>query len=143
MRRQLSRNDFQDSSHLAQRKMTLKGWWAKTTTTPKDGRFHSYMSKVADAHVKGIFLFAIGVLLHRIADNLDDCLHNVKTITEQATPVISGIERINQTGQVVAGALPLLIDAAEGVAAKLISLQVASRNGGPTAVPAGVGYLDN
>lgn len=44
---------FQDVSHLTQRKMTLKGWWAKTTTTPKDGNFHSYMSKVADAHVQG------------------------------------------------------------------------------------------
>jgi hypothetical protein len=43
---------FQDTSHLAQRKMTLKGWWTRTTTTPKDGNFHSYMSKVADAHVK-------------------------------------------------------------------------------------------
>lgn len=44
---------FQDTSHLAQRKMTLKGWWARTTTTPKDGNFHSYLSRVADAHVKG------------------------------------------------------------------------------------------
>ena len=44
---------FQDTSHLAQRKMTLKAWWARTTTTPKDGNFHSYMSHVADAHVKG------------------------------------------------------------------------------------------
>jgi Protoglobin len=44
---------FQDTSHLAQRKMTLKGWWAKTTTSPKDATFHSYMSKVADAHVQG------------------------------------------------------------------------------------------
>jgi hypothetical protein len=44
---------FQDTSHLAQRKMTLKGWWARTTTTPKDNNFHSYMSRVADAHVQG------------------------------------------------------------------------------------------
>jgi protoglobin len=44
---------FQDISHLAQRKMTLKGWWDRTTTTPKDADFHSYMSQVADAHVKG------------------------------------------------------------------------------------------
>jgi Protoglobin len=43
---------FQDASHLAQRKMTLKGWWTRTTTKPMDGEFHSYMSKVADAHVK-------------------------------------------------------------------------------------------
>jgi len=44
---------FQDASHLAQRKMTLKAWWTKSTTKPMDGDFHSYMSKVADAHVKG------------------------------------------------------------------------------------------
>jgi hypothetical protein len=44
---------FQDASHLAQRKMTLKGWWAKTTTAPKDAIFHAYLSKVADAHVQG------------------------------------------------------------------------------------------
>jgi Protoglobin len=44
---------FQDTSHLAQRKMTLKAWWTKSTTNPMDGDFHSYMSRVADAHVKG------------------------------------------------------------------------------------------
>ncbi len=44
---------FQDSSHLAQRKKTLKTWWSKSTTKPMDGEFHSYMSRVADAHVKG------------------------------------------------------------------------------------------
>jgi Protoglobin len=43
---------FQDTSHLAQRKMTLKTWWSKTTTKPMDGDFHAYMSRVADAHVK-------------------------------------------------------------------------------------------
>ena len=32
--------------------MTLKGWWSRTTTKPMDGDFHSYMSRVADAHVK-------------------------------------------------------------------------------------------
>ncbi|MGH3826513.1 MAG: protoglobin domain-containing protein [Pseudonocardiaceae bacterium] len=44
---------FQDASHLTERKMTLKGWWSKTTMTPMDGDFHAYMSRVADAHVKG------------------------------------------------------------------------------------------
>ncbi|MBV8539935.1 MAG: protoglobin family protein [Pseudonocardiales bacterium] len=44
---------FQDASHLAERKMTLKGWWSKTTMKPMDGDFHAYMSRVADAHVKG------------------------------------------------------------------------------------------
>ena len=44
---------FQDASHLTQRKMTLKNWWSRTTTKPIDGDFHAYMSRVADAHVKG------------------------------------------------------------------------------------------
>ncbi|MGH3722307.1 MAG: protoglobin domain-containing protein [Pseudonocardiaceae bacterium] len=44
---------FQDASHLTERKMTLKGWWSKTTMKPMDGDFHKYMSTVADAHVKG------------------------------------------------------------------------------------------
>jgi hypothetical protein len=44
---------FQDASHLTQRKMTLKAWWTKSTTKPMDGAFHGYMSRVADAHVKG------------------------------------------------------------------------------------------
>ncbi len=43
---------FQDASHLAQRKMTLKGWWSRSTTQPMDGNFHAYLSRVADAHVK-------------------------------------------------------------------------------------------
>ncbi len=44
---------FQDASHLTQRKMTLKTWWSRSTMKPMDGDFHAYMSKVADAHVKG------------------------------------------------------------------------------------------
>jgi hypothetical protein len=43
---------FQDATHLTQRKMTLKAWWSRSTTKPMDGDFHSYMSKVADAHVQ-------------------------------------------------------------------------------------------
>ena len=43
---------FQDTSHLVERKMTLKAWWTRSTTQPMDGKFHSYMSRVADAHVK-------------------------------------------------------------------------------------------
>ncbi len=44
---------FQDASHLTQRKMTLKAWWSRSTTKPMDADFHAYMSRVADAHVKG------------------------------------------------------------------------------------------
>jgi uncharacterized protein YoxC len=59
--------------------------------------------------VLAIFLFAIGVLLNRVADNLDDCLQNVKTIAGQAEVIIPDVGRINQTGGVVAAALPLLV----------------------------------
>jgi hypothetical protein len=44
---------FQGASHLAQRKITLKTWWSRSATKPMDGNFHAYMSRVADAHVKG------------------------------------------------------------------------------------------
>jgi hypothetical protein len=92
--------------------------------------------------VLAIFLFVIGVLLRRIADNLDDCLQNVKTIAGQAEVILPGVERINQTGGVVAGALPLLIEGAESVAAKLAPPTEASRDAIPVAIPTGVGYLD-
>jgi hypothetical protein len=87
--------------------------------------------------VLAIYLFMIGVLLNRIANNLDDSLQNVKTIAGQAEPILPGVERINQTGGVVAGALPLLIKGAERIAAKSTSPEVI-----PVAIPAGVGYLD-
>lgn len=44
---------FDEDAHLAQRKKTLKAWWIRSTTQPMDGKFHDYMSKVADAHVPG------------------------------------------------------------------------------------------
>lgn len=44
---------FQDATHLAMRKQTLKGWWSRSTSRPMDEKFHSYMSRVADAHVQG------------------------------------------------------------------------------------------
>ena len=92
--------------------------------------------------VLAVYLSVIGVLLNRIADNLDDCLGNVKIIMGQAEVVLPGVGRINQTGGVVAGALPLLIEGAEGVIAKLASSEKVPRHAAPAAVPAGVGYLD-
>jgi hypothetical protein len=92
--------------------------------------------------VLATFLFVIGALLRRIADNLDDCLQNVKKVAGQAEVIIPGVERINQTGGVVAGALPLLINGAESVAAKSAPPKEAPRGDLSAAVPAGVGYLD-
>lgn len=85
--------------------------------------------------VLAMFLFIIGVLLNRVADNLDDCLGNVKTIATQAETVIPGVEHINRTGGVVAGALPLLYGGAEKIANKLAPPAPAPVNG-HTNVPA-------
>jgi hypothetical protein len=87
--------------------------------------------------VLAIYLFAIGALLNRIADNLDDSLQNVKKIAGQAEVILPGVARINQTGGVVVGALPLLVDGAERIAAKSTAPEAV-----PVAIPAGVGYLD-
>jgi len=75
------------------------------------------------------FLLIIGVLLNRIADNLDDCLGNVKTIAQQAEPVLPGIEHINRIGGVVSGALPLLYGHGDKIAAKLAAPTPAPVNG--------------
>jgi uncharacterized membrane protein len=85
--------------------------------------------------VLAIYLFVIGVLLNRIANNLDDCLGNVKTIAQQAEVVIPSVEHINRTGGVVAGALPLLYGGAEKIATKLAPPTPAPVNG-HTNVPA-------
>jgi hypothetical protein len=85
--------------------------------------------------VLAIYLFIIGVLLNRIADNLDDCLGNVKTIVQQAEVIVPAVEHINRTGGVVAGALPLLYGGAERIAAKLAPASPAPVNG-HTNVPA-------
>ncbi|MFY9806281.1 MAG: hypothetical protein WCC65_17560 [Pseudonocardiaceae bacterium] len=79
--------------------------------------------------VLALFLFIIGVLLNRIADNLDDCLGNVKTIATQAEVIIPAVEHINRTGGVVAGALPLLYGGAEKIATKLAPPVPAPVNG--------------
>jgi hypothetical protein len=63
--------------------------------------------------IVGCFLFAIAVLLGRIADNLDDCLENVKKIVGQAEAVLPGLGRINQTSGLLVRALSALIEVAE------------------------------
>lgn len=87
--------------------------------------------------VLAIYLFTIGVLLNRTADNLDDSLQNVRTIAEQAEVIGPAVERINGTGGVVVGALPLLCEGAD---------RIVSQPTAPAAAPAvslsGLGYLD-
>ena len=62
------------------------------------------------------FLFWVGTLLTRIAGNLEECVrHRRATIVDHARVIRPGVEHINRTGGVVAGALPLLYGMAEEI----------------------------
>ena len=63
------------------------------------------------------YLFWAGSLLARIATNLEECAELVRTIVRHAELIGPGVEHINETGGVVAGALPLLYGMAEGIVA--------------------------
>ncbi len=68
--------------------------------------------------VLAIYLFVVGVLLNRIADNLEDCNESVQTIIGHGEVIIPAVEHINRVGGNVAGALPLLYGHAERIVAK-------------------------
>jgi hypothetical protein len=61
------------------------------------------------------YLYWVGSLLARIAGNLEECAGTVRTIVGHAKLIGPGVEHINQTGGVVAGALPLLYGMAEEI----------------------------
>jgi hypothetical protein len=64
-----------------------------------------------------VYLFWTGTLLNRIAGNLEDCADLVRAVGRNAQPIVPGVEHINETGGVVAGALPLLYGMAEQIVA--------------------------
>jgi hypothetical protein len=61
------------------------------------------------------YLFWVGTLLTRIAGNLEECAGIVRTIVGHAKLIGPGVGHINETGAVVAGALPLLYGMAEDI----------------------------
>jgi hypothetical protein len=61
------------------------------------------------------YLYWVGTLLTRIAGNLEECGQIVRAIAGHAELIGPGVEHINQTGAVVAGALPLLYGMAEEI----------------------------
>jgi hypothetical protein len=63
------------------------------------------------------YLYVVGSQLDRVATNLEECNEIVRTIVANAGPIMPGVEHINRTGGVVAGALPLLYGMAEGIVA--------------------------
>jgi hypothetical protein len=64
-----------------------------------------------------VYLYWVGTLLDRIATNLEECAQIVATINEHAKLIGPGVGHINETGGVVAGALPLLYGMAEEIVA--------------------------
>jgi hypothetical protein len=63
------------------------------------------------------YLFWVGTLLTSIAGNLEECAEIVQTIVGHAKLIRPGVEHINESGGVVAGALPLLYGMAEEIVA--------------------------
>lgn len=62
-----------------------------------------------------IYLFIVGSQLARVATGLEECADLVWQIKQNADVIEPGVERINRTGGVIAGALPLLYGMAEGI----------------------------
>ncbi len=62
-----------------------------------------------------LYLWIVGTQLTRIATNLEECAQLVWQIQRDASLIRPGVEHINRTGGVVAGALPLLYGMAEGI----------------------------
>lgn len=62
-----------------------------------------------------LYLFIVGGQLTRIATNLEECNELVAKINANAASIEGNLEHVNRTGGVVAGALPLLYDMAEGI----------------------------
>ena len=63
------------------------------------------------------YLYVVGTQLMRIAMNLEECAEIVHRIEANAQPIMPGLQHINRTGGVVAGALPLLYGMAEAIVA--------------------------
>ena len=63
------------------------------------------------------YLYWVGTLLTRIAGNLEECAGLVATIGSHAKVIGPAVGHINETGGVVAGALPLLYGMAEEIVA--------------------------
>ena len=61
------------------------------------------------------YLFVVGTQLTRVATNLEESLEIAGTVVRNASVIEQGLEQINHTGGVVAGALPLLYGMAEGI----------------------------
>jgi len=86
-----------------------------------------------------VYLYVVGGQLTRIASGLEDCSELVAQIRADAETIEPGVERINHTGGVIAGALPLLYGMAEGIVAGVTYEPVAKTAGSDASGSAGTG----
>ena len=61
------------------------------------------------------YLWIVSTQLTKVAGTLEECNDLVATIEQNASVITPGVEHINHTGGVIAGALPLLYGMAEGI----------------------------
>ena len=81
------------------------------------------------------FLYWVGSLLTRIAGNLEEAFGTAAKIVGDAKLIGPGVEHINQTGGVVAGALPLLYGMAEEIVADVTYTPAAAGDGSAAPEP--------
>jgi hypothetical protein len=81
--------------------------------------------------VVAVYLYVVGSQLTRIATNLEECTEVAGTIVRNAEVIVPGVEHINRTGGVVAGALPLLYGMAEGIVSGATYQPAAATDRGP------------
>lgn len=65
--------------------------------------------------VLAIYLWVVGGQLANVASVLEECSDLVAEVKQNAEVIEPGLSAINNTGRVVAGALPLLYGMAEGI----------------------------
>ncbi len=65
--------------------------------------------------VLAIYLYIVGGQLGRVATNLEESFDLAVEVVGNAKLIDAGLDHINRTGGVVAGALPLLYGMAEGI----------------------------
>jgi len=82
------------------------------------------------------YLWIVGTQLTKVAGTLEECDTLVATIEQNASVITPGVEHINRTGGVIAGALPLLYGMAEGIVAGATYQAPAADSVRPPATPA-------
>lgn len=91
---------------------------------------------VALIAVLAIYLYWVGALLTRVADNLDEANERVSTIVGHAALIGPGVKHINESGVTVATALPLLYGLAEQIVAGVTHEPDASKRKWRVSTPA-------